>query len=274
MTHFSLKNAFITASLLTLSASFSAFAEPVTADCTKDPIFVANACNVCYTDVQKPTKTSTGWTSELTSAVIPWEHSGIDLQEVIAESTQKLPEIIPSTGVKVTPTTPDQIWEFSTDVVWYEVGSDREFFIEKGDKIGLYTLKSGVKLSMSGKWGKDSVLFKTPLVYEEYNKDLNQSDSGKSRNICVLNTFYTGGSPTVAPAPVTPKPEVTVPKPEVTTPKPTVPVLNAAGPEETEVVPKMTPDQTKTKSGPGVWIFLLLAFMFSSAWTAWKKQKI
>lgn len=95
-------------------------------------------------------------------------------------------------------------------------------------------------------------------MYEEYDKDLNQSDSGKTRNICILNTFYTG----------------TTPPPAVVTPP-----LNAAGdPEEeesqTEVTPEITPEQTETKAGPGMWIFLLLAFVFSSAWTAWKRQKI
>lgn len=267
MTHFSLKNAAIAASLLTLSAGISVFAEPIKADCTKDPLFVANACNVCYTETRTPTKTSAGWTSEVSDIVIPWEHSGIELQEVISESAQKLPEMIASTDVKFTPTEPSQIWEFDTDVVWYEVGSDREFFIDKGDKIGLYTLKAGVKLNLSSTGTKDTVLFKTPLVYEEYNKDLNQSDSGKSRNICVLNTFSTGA---VTP----PVSQVTLP-PVTVAPKVTTPILNAASPEVTEEeTPEITPEQTETQAGPEVWIFLLLAFIFSSAWTAWKKQKI
>ncbi len=153
MSHFSLKSTALAASLLALSASISVFAEPVNIDCAKDPLFAANACNTCYTDTYQSTKTSTGWTSEISSVKIPWEHSGIDLQEIIAENEQKLPEIITSTDVKVTPTTPEQIWEFDPDVVWlsYESGSDREFYIEKGEKIGLYTLKAGVKLSASGK---------------------------------------------------------------------------------------------------------------------------
>jgi hypothetical protein len=104
-------------------------------------------------------------------------------------------------------------------------------------------------------------------MYEEYDKDLNQSDSGKTRNICILNTFYTGTTP--PPAVVTPPVIATV----------VTPPLNAAGdPEEeesqTEVTPEITPEQTETKAGPGMWIFLLLAFVFSSAWTAWKRQKI
>lgn len=272
MTHFSLKSTALAASFLALSLSISAFAEPITTECTKDPLFAANSCNVCYTDAHQPTKTSTGWTAELTDVVIPWEHSGIELQEVIAESAQKLPEMIASADVKITPTAPEQTWEFDTDVVWYAVGSDREFFIEKGDKIGLYTLKAGVKLNISGKGAKDSVLMKTPLVYEEYNKDLNQSDSGKSRNICVLHTFSTGSTVTITTTKenTTPPPTTAAPKKEEV-----VPPLDAAGPEVTvEETPEITPEQTEAKTGPEVWIFLLLAFMFSSAWTAWKKQKI
>lgn len=88
---------------------------------------------------------------ELPTVKIPWTHSGIELQEVILESNQKLPEMIASTDVQVTPTAPEAIWEFNSDIVWYPVGSDREFFIDKGDKVGLYSLKSGVKLTISGK---------------------------------------------------------------------------------------------------------------------------
>ena len=201
---------------------------------------------------------------ELTDVVIPWEHSGIDLQEVIAESAQKLPQVIASTDVKVTPTEADKIWEFGTDIVWYEVGSDREFFIDKGDKVGLYTLKTGVKLAITGKGNKDTVLFKTPLTYEEYDKELNQSANGKNRNICILNTFNTGSTTPPATSEVVP--------PTTEAPKATVPTLNAAGPEET-TTPEITPEQTETQAGPGMWIFLLLAFVFSGAWTAWKKQQ-
>jgi hypothetical protein len=150
MTHFSLKSAVVTASLLTLSAGISVFAEPVTADC-KNPLFAANACNECYTDIHQPTKNASGWSIEIPAVKIPWTHSGIELQEVILESNQKLPEMIASTDVQVTPTAPEAIWEFNSDIVWYPVGSDREFFIDKGDKVGIYSLKSGVKLTISGK---------------------------------------------------------------------------------------------------------------------------
>jgi hypothetical protein len=131
MTHFSLKSTALAASVLAISVSMSAFAAPEKTECSTDPLFAANVCNVCYTDVHTPTKTSTGWTAELSDVVIPWDHSGIELQEVITESGQKLPEMITSADVKVTPDEAEKIWEFGTDLVWYEVGADREFFIEK-----------------------------------------------------------------------------------------------------------------------------------------------
>ncbi len=96
-----------------------------------------------------------------------------------------------------------------------------------------------------------------------------ENSTTKSRNICVLGNFGTETSATVTP-PVTP-PVVKSPlvTPPVTPPAVDQSALNAAGPEETTI----TPAQTETKSGPEFWIFLLLAFAFSSAWTAWKKQK-
>jgi hypothetical protein len=65
---------------------------------------------------------------------------------------------------------------------------------------------------------------------------------------------------------VTPPPAIAPP----TTEQSITPPLDAAGPEEEVVI---TPEQTEPKSGPEFWIFLLLAFVFSGAWTAWKKQK-
>lgn len=131
MTHFSLKSAALAASVLALSASMSAFAAPIKTECSKDPLFAANTCEVCYTETQTPTKTSTGWTAELSDFLIPWDHSGSEFSEIITESTIKLPEMIPSADVKVTPNEADKIWEFSTDVVWYAESPDRESIIEK-----------------------------------------------------------------------------------------------------------------------------------------------
>lgn len=126
---------------------------------------------------------------------------------------------------------------------------------------------------MSGKSANDTLLIKTALSYEDYNKDFNESAVGKKRNICVLGTFSSELGTAVKPTdtvvpPVDEKPKVT-PYPAAE------PALNAAGPEEeVSEEPEITPEQTKTQAGPEMWIFLLLAFIFSSAWTAWNKQKI
>lgn len=63
--------------------------------------------------------------------------------------------------------------------------------------------------------------------------------------------------------------ETALENPEVTTPTEEVPALNSAGEEETVI----TAEQTKTQTGPVLWITLLLAFVFASAWNAWQKQK-
>lgn len=113
---------------------------------------------------------------------------------------------------------------------------------------------------------------KTNLIYEDYDFTMNESTNEKSRNICLLGNLDSGISSVVTP-PVPPvKPPVTPPVPPVVAPPvdPQDPPLNSAGPEEEVVI---TPEQTEPKSGPEFWIFLLLAFAFSGAWTAWKKQK-
>lgn len=110
------------------------------------------------------------------------------------------------------------------------------------------------------------------------------------RNICVLGKFTIQKGPTTTPTKDAKTPEVDTVKapdvapeagdtaasieksPETTETTETAPTeLNSAGPEP---VVTATAEQTKTKSGPEVWIFLLLAFVFASSWNAWKKQKI
>lgn len=133
MTHFSLKSTALAASVLVLSVSMSAFAAPTKTECSTDSLFAANTCDVCYTETQIPVKTSTGWTAELSNVTIPWEHSGIELEEIITDTDQKLPEIVSSSDVKIIPAEADKIWEFHTDIVWleYDTGTDREFYIVK-----------------------------------------------------------------------------------------------------------------------------------------------
>lgn len=254
--------------------SIPAFATPVSIECSKDPLFTANACDVCYTEQFESTKTPTGWAADISTVKIPWEQDSKDLQELITESAQVSPEIIVSSGVVVTPDSPDKIWDFDTDILWYKAGdTDHEFIIDAGDKLSLYTLKSGVKLNLVGQWVKDTLLIKAPLIYAEFESDLYQTSVDKTRNICILSTFMSDtGTPTAPPTTQAPLvPIVIIPAPTDNTTD--TPALDAAGPEDA-VTPEITPDQTKTQAGPEIWIFLLLAFVFSSAWTAYKRQKI
>jgi len=130
MTHVSLKNAILVASVLSFSVGISAFAATAKVECTTNPLFAANDCNVCYTEKYTPQKTASGWTAELSTVKIPWEHGGGELGEVILESEQTPPEIISAAGVTVAPVEAINIWEFDTDIVWYPVGSDNEYFID------------------------------------------------------------------------------------------------------------------------------------------------
>lgn len=119
------------ASVLSFTVGMSAFAASARVECTTDPLFAANGCEACYTEKFTTTKNASGWTAEISTVKIPWEHGGGDLGEAILESAQDLPEIIASSGVTVTPVDSLQIWEFDTDIVWYPVGSDNEYYIEK-----------------------------------------------------------------------------------------------------------------------------------------------
>lgn len=83
MTHFS--HTIRNISLLAFSVLFfsTSFAQTEKVECDKDKIFTDQSCDVCYKESFKPTKTSTGWTAEIAASVIPWEHSNIELNEVI-----------------------------------------------------------------------------------------------------------------------------------------------------------------------------------------------
>ena len=73
-------------------------------------------------------------------------------------------------------------------------------------------------------------------------------------------------TPDVAPEAADTAAAIEKSKEEETTPKD----LNSAGPEP---VITATPDQTKAKTGPGIWILLLIAFAAASGYSAWRKQK-
>ncbi|MCB9806911.1 hypothetical protein H6768_03380 [Candidatus Peribacteria bacterium] len=274
--------------------TLSAFAEPQSVECSTSKDFGENTCEVCYTDNFEATETQTGWTSNITNVKIPWKHNGGELDEIIYDNEQKLPEIKSTLTVTTKPTKPEDLWTNHESLIWTPFSDHKEVFIKDGDEIGLYKLQDKAGITVTGKKPEDTILFVTPLVVRDFDSKTNEDSDPVTRNICVQGKFTVKK---VAPAVITPEPIVT-PTTLPVTPEPAVveetitteealeapentdettdttietgTELNAAGPESETVI---TADQTKTQTGPILWITLLLAFVFASAWNAWKKQK-
>jgi len=147
-------------------------------------------------------------------------------------------------------------------------------------------------ITVQGKKPTDSILITTPLSVGDFNAETNEETEAKIRNICVLGNFIVDKPVAVTPTeaakapdvPATTTPVTDAPKTPDVAPEAadtataiekskevdTAPVLNSAGPEP---VVAATPEQTKAKTGPGIWILLLMAFALASGYHAWKKQK-
>lgn len=271
--------------------ALSAFAEPQSAECSSNPSFGTNSCEVCYTDTFDATETQSGWTSNITTVKIPWKHAGGDKAEIIYDNEQKFPEIKTALKFSTKPEKAEELWTNHESLVWTPFSDHKEVFIKKGEEIGLYTLADKAGITVQGTKADDTVLFHSPLVVRDFDIETNEDSDSKTRNICVLGKFTVKKNVVVAP--VTPEPNVQAPTPdpeevidtetaldsapeapatteETTTTTEETPDLNAAEPEKEAVI---TADQTKTQTGPVLWITLLLAFVFASAWNAWQKQK-
>lgn len=271
--------------------ALSAFAEPQSAECSSNPSFGTNSCEVCYTDTFDATETQWGWTSNITTVKIPWKHAGGDKAEIIYDNEQKFPELKTTLKFSTKPEKAEELWTNHESLVWTPFSDHKEVFIKKGEEIGLYKLADKAGITVQGTKADDTVLFHSPLVVRDFDIDTNEDSDSKTRNICVLGKFTVKKNVVVAP--VTPEPNTPTPTPEPeevidtetaldsapevpTTPAETATTeettgpLNAAEPEKETVI---TADQTKTQTGPVLWITLLLALVFASAWNAWQKQK-
>lgn len=258
--------------------SFGAFAETQSVECTSDPSFAANTCQVCYTDTFDATETKDGWISTITSVQIPWKHNGGNLDEIIYSTEQKFPEIKTTLAFTTKPEKTEELWTSDATLIWTPFSDHKEVFIKQGASVGLYTLAENASISVTGTKPEDSLLFVTPLVVRDFDAKTNEDSDPKTRNICIKGTFAIKKNvetiPVATPAiDVPPEQEEVITTeaalentPTATEPE-TTPVLNAAGPE-----PVATAEQTETKAGPALWIILLLAFAFASGWNAWKKQ--
>lgn len=285
-----MKKHIVTLSLLG-AISLSAFAEPVSVECSTNPSFGTNACDVCYTDSFDATETADGFTSNVTSVEIPWKHNGGELDEIIYDNEQKFPEIKSTIKVTTKPEKPEELWTNHESLIWTPFTDHKEVFITDGEEVGLYKLQDQAGITVTGKKADDTIMFVTPLVVRDFDSKTNEDSEPQNRNICVMGKFVVKKTGTTTPGPVV-APTVTEPSfldtleeittadalenaaesldTETTETTTTTPdVLNAAA--ETE--PVITADQTAAETGPALWISLLLAFALASAWNAWKKQK-
>jgi len=222
---------------------------------------------------------------------IPWKHAGGDKAEIIYDNEQKLPELKTTLKFSTKPEKAEELWTNHESLVWTPFSDHKEVFIKKGEEIGLYKLADKAGITVQGSKADDTVLFHSPLVVRDFDIETNEDSDSKTRNICVLGKFTVKKNVVVAP--VNPEtntpaptpdpeevidtetaldsaPEVPAPTEETTTPSEEVPDLNAAEPEKEAVI---TADQTQTQTGPVLWITILLALVFASAWNAWQKQK-
>lgn len=289
------------ASLGLLGIATMAYAETAKVECTSNPGFKANTCDACYTETYKATESTGGWTSTLTDVTVPWDHAGGELDEIIYDKDQKKPAIKSTLTVTTKPAKVEDLWENHETLIWKPYEDHKEFVIKKGESVGLYRIKEPGAITIQGKKPDDTIMLVTPLSVGSFNSQTNVETEPKTRNICILGSFSvekkaapvpptpapTAEPPvtdtTATPAPVVDKTPVETPKTD-TTPTPVTTEealdtakkdeepkeLNSAGPEP---VIAATPEQTKAKTGAGVWILFLVAFAIASGYHAWKKQK-
>ena len=300
--HFRMKKIISLTSIGLFALAAFAYADTAKVECETNPGFKTNACDACYTETYTATENTNGWTSTLTDVTVPWDHAGGDLDEIIYDKGQQKPTIKSNLVVTTKPEKNDDLWENHETLIWKPYEDHKEFVIKKGESVGLYRIKTPGAITVQGKKADDTIMFVTPLSVGSFNSETNVETEPKIRNICILGSFAIQKK-AVVPAPATtpaittpttdttaaPAPDTTTVTPPVSTPDTTTPApvtteqaldtakqddapkeLNAAGPEP---VVAATPEQTKAKTGPEVWIFLLMAFAMASGWHAWKKQK-
>ncbi len=273
--------------------SLAAFAEPASVECSTNPSFGTNSCEVCYTESFDATETPDGFTSNITSVKIPWKHNGGELDEIIYDNEQKFPEIVSTIKVTSKPEKKEELWTNHESLIWTPFSDHKEVFISDKEEIGLYKLQDKAGITVTGKKADDTIMFVTPLVVRDFDAKTNEDSDPTTRNICVMGKFTMkkAGAPVTTPGPLAPT--TTIPtEPSLLDTLETIttsdaldtaaetldtdtnittdPVLNAAGTEAKTVI---TADQTAAETGPALWISLLLAFALASAWNAWKKQQ-
>lgn len=193
-----MKKHILTLSLLT-AFSLAAFAEPATVECSTNPSFGTNSCEVCYTESFDATETPDGFTSNITSIKIPWAHNGGELNEIIYDNEQKFPEIKSTLKVTTKPEKPEELWTNHESLIWTPFSDHKEVFIGEGEEIGLYKLQEKAGITVTGKTAQDTVMFVTPFVVRDFDSKTNEDSDPQTRNICVMGKFVTKKAGTTTP---------------------------------------------------------------------------
>jgi hypothetical protein len=189
----------------------------------------------------------------------------------------------------------EELWTNHESLIWTPFADHKEVFIGAGEEIGLYKLQDEAGITVTGNKADDTIMFVTPLVVRDFDAATNEDSEPKTRNICVMGKFEikeAGTLSTPGPlAPTTSEPSLLDTLADITTSEAldsaaksletettavddthsettitSDPILNSAGAETV-----ITADQTAAETGPALWIALLLAFAWASAWNAWKR---
>jgi hypothetical protein len=165
--------------------SLSAFAEPESVECSTNPSFDTNSCEVCYTDSFEATETGEGFTSNITSVKIPWKHNGGELAEIIYDNEQKFPEIVSTIKVTSKPEKKEELWINHESLIWTPFADHKEVFIESGEEIGLYKLQDKAGITVTGKKADDTIMFVTPAHRPRFwCKDQRRFWSNNEKYLC------------------------------------------------------------------------------------------
>ncbi len=197
--------------------------------CSSNPAFGTNSCDQCFdggsvTVGKKLTGLFDNWTNDTASSLM-----------IAYQNEQKKPNIIAFGSTKWTgsPIDESKIWENSSDIIWTPAGSGAtkmNYILGAGQKVKFYqtALNAGYTLEKTDRKNGELVgMMKYPVVFHVLDSAANEG-SQKVFNECVA---YNLSAPVVAVAPA---------------------------PAKTPI----TPELTKTKTGPTETLVLIIAAFF------------
>ena len=213
-----------------VSPTNTSLGENKTVSCSSNPAFGTNSCDQCFdggsvTIGKRLTGLFDNWTNDTASSLM-----------LAYQNEQKKPNIIAFGSTKWTgsPMDESKIWENSSDIIWTPTGSGNtkmNYILGAGQKVKFYqtALNAGYTLEKTDRKNGELVgMMKYPIVFHVLDAAANEG-SQKVFNECVA---YNLSAPVVA----------AVPLPVAKTP--------------------ITPELTKTKTGPTETLVLIVAAFF------------